>query len=90
MKNAKINNQQRNYFAQKYKDILYIKKINIKKKLHPTGTLITIFHKPAGEANLYIQFGYVLQTVFNITMGKLLGPMNSDMININTQVHNQQ
>ena len=27
-------------------------------KITKTGTLATTFHKPVGEANLYVQFGY--------------------------------
>ena len=32
-----------------------------------TGTLTTTFHKPAGEANLYVRFGCVPLTIFNNT-----------------------
>ena len=30
---------------------------------HPTVTLAMNFHKPAGEANLYVRFGYGTQKV---------------------------
>ena len=45
------------------KDILYQSKqsINTNKYEHATATLATIFHKPMGEANTYVQFGYVPQ-----------------------------
>ena len=34
------------------------------KSKHPTGTLYTTFHKPAGEANPYVRFGYGPQKMF--------------------------
>ena len=34
------------------------KKIEVGNPGHPTGTLTTTFHKPAGEANTYVQFEY--------------------------------
>ena len=39
--------------------------IEAKKYEHPTVTLTTTFHKPVGESNLYIQFGYILQIFSN-------------------------
>ena len=30
-----------------------------------TGTLVTTLHKPAGESNLYVRFGYVPLTISN-------------------------
>ena len=38
--------------------------IEANKYEHPTGTLTTTFHKPTGEANIYIRFGYGPQTIF--------------------------
>ena len=57
---------------------------------HPEGTLITAFHKPAGEANKFVRFGYGPQTIFNHTRGKLSGSMNTYPINANKQEDNQQ
>ena len=37
-----------------------------KSRKNPTGTLTTTFHKPMGEANIYVRFGYGLQK-FSIT-----------------------
>ena len=37
--------------------------IEYKKSEHPTGTIATTFHKPAGEANMYIRFWYSPHTV---------------------------
>ena len=56
----------------------------------PTVNLTMTFLKPAGEANLYVQFGYALQTICYQIQGHVSGSMNSDMINENKQVNNQQ
>ena len=47
-------------------EILYQEKQSIEanKYEHPTGTLTMTFHKPAGEANLYVRFGYSPHTIF--------------------------
>ena len=37
--------------------------IDANKSEHLTGTLATNFHKTLGETNMYIQFGYVPQTI---------------------------
>ena len=44
---------------KKLKDILdqAKKSINDNKSEHPTGTLTTTFHKPAGGESTYVQFG---------------------------------
>ena len=49
-----------------FKGILYQhnKSIEANKSKHSTGTLAMTFHKPAGEANPYVQFGYGPQTIF--------------------------
>ena len=52
-----------------------------------TGTLTTTLHKPAGEAHLYVQFGYVPLKHFNHTRGQVSGTMNSDPINM---IHTSQ
>ena len=41
-----------------------------------TGTLATTFHKPGGEANIYVCFGYVPLTVFNHTQRQVPGSIN--------------
>ena len=56
----------------------------------PTVNLTMTFLKPAGEENLYVQFGYALQTICYQIQGHVSGSMNSDMINENKQVNNQQ
>ena len=57
---------------------------------HKTGALTANFHKPAGEENLYVQFGYVPQKKFNHIQGQVSGLMNADTINmIHTQVINK-
>ena len=47
------------------KDILVNKNSQLIKKKYeqPTGNLVTTFLRPAGGANLYVQFGYVPQTI---------------------------
>ena len=35
-------------------------------------TLSTTFHKPAGEANPNVRFGYAQQTIFHHTRGQIL------------------
>ena len=62
--------------------------IESKKSEHPTWTLVTTFHKAAGEANLYAHFGYNPQTISNNTQGKVSGPMYDYWINANKQVNN--
>ena len=47
-----------------------------------TGTLTTPFHKPEGEANMYIQFGYGPMMIFNHTWGQVSGSINADPINM--------
>ena len=55
--------------------------IDVNKQLHPTGTINTTFHKLAGKANMYVQFGYGPQTVCNQTQRQVSGSMNIDTIN---------
>ena len=45
-------------------------------------TLATTLHKPTGEENLYVQFGYVPLTIFNHNQGQISGLMNSDPMNM--------
>ena len=47
-----------------------------------TGTLATTFHKPAGEANMYVRFGYSPLKIFNHTWGQVSGIMNADTVNM--------
>ena len=65
---------------------------SIKSKIseHPTGTLAIKFHKPAGEENPYVRFGYVPQKISNHTRGQLSVSMNSDVIDSKIQAKNQQ
>ena len=51
------------------------------------GTLDTAFHKPEGEENLYVQFGYVPLKICKHTQGKVSGSMNADPINM---IHTSQ
>ena len=64
--------------------------IHTNNSVHPTGTPATTFLEPAGETNLYVQFVYVPQTIFNHTRGQVIGSMNADLINANKQVNNKQ
>ena len=57
---------------------------------HKTSTLATTFHKPVGRENPYVWFGYSPQTIFNHTRRQVSGSMNSDPINANKQLSNQQ
>ena len=57
--------------------------IEVNKSVHPTGTLATTFHKPVGEENTYVCFGYVPQTIFLHTWVQVPGSMNADPINAN-------
>ena len=54
------------YWTKNLKDILYHENqsTEVNKSEHPTGTLATTFHKPAGEENQYVWFGYIPQTIF--------------------------
>ena len=52
-----------------------------------TGTLAMTFHKPAGEANQYVRFGYGPLSICNHTQGQVLGSMNTDPINM---IHTSQ
>ena len=51
------------------------------KSEHPTGTLATTFHKPTGEENLYVWFGYGPQKICNHTRGQVLVSTNADLVN---------
>ena len=68
-----------------------LKPVNVlmaKVAITKTGTLATILHKPVGEANKYVRFGYGLLKNCNNTQWQVSGSMNADPINI---VHiNQQ
>ena len=66
------------------------KSMEAKKYEYPTGTLNMTFQKPAGEANLYVQFLYGPQTIFNHTLGKVSVSIKVDSINANKQVKNQR
>ena len=48
---------------------------------HKTGTLVTTFHKPTGEVNLYVIFVYVPQIIFNHTQGQASVSINADPVN---------
>ena len=45
-------------------------------------TLTTTFHKPVGEENPQVWFGYGPLTIFQQTRGQVLGSMNADPINM--------
>ena len=45
-----------------------------------TGTLATTFHKPTGEENLYVRFGYGLYKIFWYALGQVSGSINSDPV----------
>ena len=49
---------------------------------YKTGNLATTFHKPTGEANPYVRFGYVPMKIFQYTLGQVSGSMNSYPINV--------
>ena len=40
------------------------------------------FHKPVGEENTYVRFGYFPQTVWNHTQGQFSGSMHYDPVNV--------
>ena len=44
--------------------------------------LANTFHKPVGEANIYVRFGYVQMKFCNHTQVQVSGSMNADPINI--------
>ena len=46
-----------------------------------TDTLVTTSHKPAGEANLHVQFLYYPQTIWNYTWGQVSVSMNTGPVN---------
>ena len=45
------------------------KSIEANKYEHPTRHITTTFHKPVGEANPYVRFGYGQQKIFTHTQG---------------------
>ena len=61
--------------------------IEANKSEHPTAPLVTNLHKPTGEENLYVRFGYIPQTIFNHTPGQVSLIINDDSINSNKQVN---
>ena len=63
----------------------YLKAINIfilTGSITKTWTLAKIFHKTAGEANLYVWFGYSPLTIYNNTLREVSVSMNSYPINL--------
>ena len=62
---------------------LLMEKVDITKP----GTLVTTFHKPAGEENLYVRFGYGPLRILNHTRGQVLKSNNADPINM---IHTSQ
>ena len=74
------------------KDILDQKNqsIDVNKKLQSTGTLLTTFRKHTGAEDLYVQFGYNPQKIYNHTQEQVSGSMNTDLIITDKQVNNQQ
>ena len=55
---TQVNNQQNKAWTDSLRDILDQEKqlIETKKIEHLTGTLVTTFNKPVGEANMYVRF----------------------------------
>ena len=51
-------------------------------EISKTSTLATKFHKPVGEANMCVRFGYGPLTIFNPTEGQVSGSLNADPINM--------
>ena len=47
-----------------------------------TGTLVTNFHKAAGEANPYVWFEYIPLKICNNNRGQVSVSMNADPINM--------
>ena len=52
-----------------------------------TGTLGMAFHKPTGEENPYVQFGYSPLKNFNHNLRQVSGSMKADPINM---IHTSQ
>ena len=52
-----------------------------------TGTLAMTLHKPEGEANPHVRFGYGPLKIWNHTQGQVSGSMNADPMNI---IHTSQ
>ena len=52
-----------------------------------TITIDMTFHNPAGESNMFVQFGYGPLTIFNESQGNFSGTMNADPINM---IHTSQ
>ena len=48
---------------------------------HPTINLATTFHNPEREANMYINFEYIPQTICNHTQRQSSRLINADSIN---------
>ena len=65
MKYTQVRNQQNKAWTKNLKDILYQEKkwIEADKYENPTITIATTFHKPTEEANPYVRFVYVPQTI---------------------------
>ena len=63
------------------KFIADIQSVDYYKCNHTTCTLATTFLKPMMESNIYVWFGYVLETILYHIQGQVSGSMNSDTIN---------
>ena len=89
---TQVNNQQKKAWKKNLKDILEQTKQSIEANNyeHPTGTLDTNFHNPAGGANKYVWFGYDPQKIFEHNRGQVLLSMNADLINSNKSFNIQQ
>ena len=55
--------------------------IEANKSEHPTVTLAMTFHKPVGEANMYVWFEEGPQKIYNHTRGQVSGSTNAEPIN---------
>ena len=88
---TKVKNIQSKYLLMNLKVILYQSKksTGVNNYEHPTGTLVTNFINPVGEANLYVRFGYVPHTVFYHTQGQVSVSMKYYTISTNNQVINK-
>ena len=56
----------------------------LKKYEQPTVTLTMNLYRTVGEANPYVRFKYLSQTICKHTRGQVSGSMNADTINTET------
>ena len=66
-----------------------MKLIDVNNQLQSTGNISKNSHKHDGEANMYVQFVYDPQTIWNHTQWQVSGSINTDPVNAKSKVKNK-